>query len=533
MGHHRLSQAKPKTTDTRPQTFSSTSQAERHPIVQLQARVGNLAVHQLLAGYRHSDRLVPPMFRGLSSELIKATSVQAKLEIQEAGDRYEQEADQVAAEVVNQLHTPSTLPVIQEDTVQQQPLDEDELLLKPVGQKQADESKMEVAPDVERSIHHARGSGQALAEQIRLPMETAFGANFSGVRVHTDSRADQLNRSIQARAFTTGQDIFFRQDLYQPSKREGQELIAHELTHVIQQDHNLLRSQPEIFSQGHQAQNINRYVDGEFGFSSIQRDPIPIPNSDEENILKKLLTWLRKTREAVSNPHQAQWTLPQANNIYKALVLMTEVFGEISISAVQPTGQITSYNKIQQLQNTKPNRFNALNFLFGNLTFTNVPNIANHMQSYVNQMFNILKGAGFIGETSADNCMSVAVENQTFTQIDQACRVDQNFSKFSIVDLGQQEKNGVGRSRLEWLFGDGSLIAIDVPGSNAPNTYEVNTRPHGERRDANGFHLTEEGVIVDPGTAAAHIKINWKKPERSLHDFIVHTRKGAWPYPGE
>jgi hypothetical protein len=66
-------------------------------------------------------------------------------------------------------------------------------------------------------------------------MENAFGADFGGVRVHTDSTSDTMNRAIQARAFTTGKDVFFRQGEYNPSSRNGQELLAHELTHVVQQ----------------------------------------------------------------------------------------------------------------------------------------------------------------------------------------------------------------------------------------------------------------------------------------------------------
>ena len=66
-------------------------------------------------------------------------------------------------------------------------------------------------------------------------MGQAMGADFGGVRVHTDVRSDQLNQSIQAKAFTTGRDVFFRQGEYKPGSREGLELIAHELTHVVQQ----------------------------------------------------------------------------------------------------------------------------------------------------------------------------------------------------------------------------------------------------------------------------------------------------------
>ncbi|MEQ8957392.1 MAG: DUF4157 domain-containing protein, partial [Coleofasciculus sp. C2-GNP5-27] len=89
--------------------------------------------------------------------------------------------------------------------------------------------------NLEESIQQKRGQGQSLSEDIREPMEQTLGADFSGVKVHTDSQSDQLNRSIQARAFTTGQDVFFKQGEYNPGSKNGQELLAHELTHVVQQ----------------------------------------------------------------------------------------------------------------------------------------------------------------------------------------------------------------------------------------------------------------------------------------------------------
>lgn len=66
-------------------------------------------------------------------------------------------------------------------------------------------------------------------------MESAFGNDFSQVNIHTDTQSHQLNESIQARAFTTGNDIFFREGAFNPTSQDGQELIAHELTHVVQQ----------------------------------------------------------------------------------------------------------------------------------------------------------------------------------------------------------------------------------------------------------------------------------------------------------
>jgi hypothetical protein len=98
-----------------------------------------------------------------------------------------------------------------------------------------------VSPDLESSIQRARGGGQPLSENLRAPMEQAFGADFSGVKVHTSSEWDQLNRSIGAKAFTTGQDLFFGQGQYNPGSSSGKELVAHELTHVVQQSGQVQR----------------------------------------------------------------------------------------------------------------------------------------------------------------------------------------------------------------------------------------------------------------------------------------------------
>jgi Domain of unknown function (DUF4157) len=89
---------------------------------------------------------------------------------------------------------------------------------------------------IERSIDGARGGGHGMDHGTRSRMESAFGADFSGVRIHTDTRADTLSQSLSARAFTTGRDVFFRQGEYNPGASSGRELLAHELTHVVQQN---------------------------------------------------------------------------------------------------------------------------------------------------------------------------------------------------------------------------------------------------------------------------------------------------------
>lgn len=96
-------------------------------------------------------------------------------------------------------------------------------------------SVSEINPTIEPAIQRQQGRGQALETSTQTRMESAFGTDFSGVRIHHNPESDALNRSLNAKAFTTGQDIFFRQGEYNPDNPIGQKLLAHELTHTLQQ----------------------------------------------------------------------------------------------------------------------------------------------------------------------------------------------------------------------------------------------------------------------------------------------------------
>ncbi len=79
------------------------------------------------------------------------------------------------------------------------------------------------------------GSGASLDSGAREFLEPKFGHSFENVKIHADGRADELSKSVGARAFTTGQDVYFREGEYKPGSPEGRHLLAHELTHTIQQ----------------------------------------------------------------------------------------------------------------------------------------------------------------------------------------------------------------------------------------------------------------------------------------------------------
>jgi hypothetical protein len=79
------------------------------------------------------------------------------------------------------------------------------------------------------------GSGSNLDSTVQRQLEHSLGADLSGVRVHTDSEADHLARSVNAVAFTSGSDIFFRNGGYNPGTTEGMQTLAHEAVHTVQQ----------------------------------------------------------------------------------------------------------------------------------------------------------------------------------------------------------------------------------------------------------------------------------------------------------
>jgi len=93
----------------------------------------------------------------------------------------------------------------------------------------------ETSPELTAAIKKELGGGQPLPPDVASFMAPRFKANFSAVRIHTDARAANLATRLGARAFTLGRDIFFNTGQFQPDTKEGTELIAHELTHTIQQ----------------------------------------------------------------------------------------------------------------------------------------------------------------------------------------------------------------------------------------------------------------------------------------------------------
>lgn len=232
---------------------SQTAQKSQQPDIKTSLRQAERYGHHLSrmqpTGVSAATATQPKLRMGqpMSSKRGQAPQVlQAKLTVGAPGDKYEQEADAVAARVVDQINGGVKSTYGQEGTQEQtqnHPVQHPKkkspqpsgLNIHSLAQRASSENTPVTTPGIEQSIEHERGNGQALSDNVRKPMEQAFGTDFSGVKVHTDTQSDQLNQSVHAKAFTTGQDVFFRQSTYNPQSKQGQHLLAHELTHVVQQ----------------------------------------------------------------------------------------------------------------------------------------------------------------------------------------------------------------------------------------------------------------------------------------------------------
>lgn len=156
--------------------------------------------------------------------------IQPQLSINQPGDKYEQEADAMANQVMRMEQTgsihPSPLPIQRTCSACEK---EEQVMPKSQGGETISSERFS------QQLQANSVQGQTLLSETQAQMSQSFGTDFSHVRVHTGSQAAEMNQSIQAKAFTHGSDIYFNAGQYNPGSSAGKRLLAHELTHVVQQ----------------------------------------------------------------------------------------------------------------------------------------------------------------------------------------------------------------------------------------------------------------------------------------------------------
>ena len=183
----------------------------------------------------------------------RTATIQPKLMVNAPGDRYEQEADAMADQVMRMPQNQPTTPVRPAATgmiarsIQRKcaaceaggktcsSCAEEENKKKLMRKAEGGGGGFAASPGLVSQLGATRGGGSPLPSGTRSFMENAFSTDFSGVRVHTDGRAAEMSRGIQAKAFTYGSDIYFNGGEFAPESDGGKRLLAHELGHVVQQ----------------------------------------------------------------------------------------------------------------------------------------------------------------------------------------------------------------------------------------------------------------------------------------------------------
>jgi Domain of unknown function (DUF4157) len=214
------------------------------------------AAHQMHA--HHLPLASPPSGRGHDFGNVRvrhaaAVSPQRKLTVNAPGDEHEREADRVADEVMRMPAPPeaddnemvrSALGAaigqkcgacekqeLQRQTMEDEKDEEDESL----QAKELPGRTPVVTTQIQSTIDTLRGGGQPLPESVRTFYEPRLGVDFASTRIHTGPTAAETAQALNARAFTLGRDIFFGSRQFAPRTEGGRRLLAHELTHVIQQ----------------------------------------------------------------------------------------------------------------------------------------------------------------------------------------------------------------------------------------------------------------------------------------------------------
>lgn len=211
--------------------------------------------------------------------------VQASLKVGAPNDRYEQEADQMGERVMRLPDTRFSsgdviAPGDSGSAIRRQEEDEPaevqgKILQRTPGLQRTANGGLQTTAGFAGRLHSSLGGGSALSAPVQQGMESAFNADFSRVQIHTGSSAAALSNEIGAKAFTFQNHIFFNDGNYQPETQSGRFLLAHELTHTVQQGAAVKRSEaaaPDVQASWYDKvlSSISDYADNIPGYALLK-----------------------------------------------------------------------------------------------------------------------------------------------------------------------------------------------------------------------------------------------------------------------
>jgi hypothetical protein len=206
----------------------------------LQRSLQEPAREELIQQQAEEEEVVQPQAEEEQEKMLQRQVEEEEEEVIQPQSEEEEEVVQPQAEEEQEKMLQRQVEEEEEEVIQPQSEEEEEVqraaVRTSVLQRQA-RGNASLPPNYNfgQQLRSSKGGGSPLPEGIANQMERGFGTDFSEVRIHTGSQAAQMSQSIHAKAFTHGKDIYFNQNTFDPSSKTGQHLIAHELTHTIQQ----------------------------------------------------------------------------------------------------------------------------------------------------------------------------------------------------------------------------------------------------------------------------------------------------------
>jgi Domain of unknown function (DUF4157) len=330
----------------RPKKATPGPNHREHPILYLQRIIGNQAVQRMLQTHAEECEtgLTGPASPRFGHDFSRipvhspvAGAIQTKLAINQPGDEYEQEADRVSEQVMRMPEPPTPqagpdgagCPECRAEPPRQERA---RLQAKQTGPNDTGQAK---APPIVHEV--LRSPGQPLDTATRAFMEPRFGHDFSRVRVHSDAAAEQSARDVNAGAYTVGQNIVFGAGRFAPGTQEGRRLIAHELTHVVQQNGGTVSR--TSLEQGELRMKKSPLASTQPGSTHVSYRPIVqrFPVYREGSSTLPNLT--PKAKDATEDPQRGLSTfedpLRATINIDKAAIIETDSLHTTALEAVR------------------------------------------------------------------------------------------------------------------------------------------------------------------------------------------------------
>jgi len=339
-------------------------------------------------------------------------------------------------------------------------------------------------------INRQRGGGMTLDTAIQKKMSEAMGHDFRDVRVHTSREGHELSQQLNAKAFTTGRDIFFREGEYSPQSSNGQELLAHELTHVVQQNLGSIENEGSMIVN---APNDEFEIEADRVAKTLSRSP----NNFSEAIPKESNTEIQRQEDEESYYEKAKSALGKVDTIFDSTQFAGDIAQEMHFAKSLVDPALDNLDNIDfnlAVQSFLPDY--GIRHLSDSAT-----NLGSKAGNYLNVAGNITSGIG-IASSGVD-----LYEATTNRDVGGQIQAGADMAADAVGALGP-----VGNA-FSAGYGIGQIIDKDIVGGLTGKNLSDHTAEGMQQADQGVVSMLREGGILDKSKPAYTQTLGWQIAE--------------------